>query len=153
MTIFYFAYGSNMSAAQMAQRCPGAIAHDPARLDGFVLAFDRYSERWQGYVADIVDRSQGQTWGVLWEVTEAHLQSLDRYEGVATGAYRRITVNVVDGAGAVVEAVAYRVVSPVPPGPPSTAYLQALIDGAQEHHLPGWYVTYLRNIGAPSAPG
>lgn len=133
----YFAYGSNMASAQMAQRCPGATALGPARLPGFALAFDRWSARRGGYVADVLPAPRAETWGVLWAVTAEDLVALDHFEGVAAGAYRRDVVAVWPaGNDGPVDAIAYRVCSPGPPGRPSTAYLALLIEGAREHGLP-----------------
>ena len=145
----YFAYGSNMDPAQMAERCPGARLLGPARLDGWRLTFDRYSKKWKGYVADVVPAPSTATWGVLWEVTAAHLKTLDRCEGVANGAYRREDVMVRAGDGSLAGAVAYVVCKPGPPGPPSPAYLEHLPRGARAAKLPQWYVRFLEGFAAP----
>jgi gamma-glutamylcyclotransferase (GGCT)/AIG2-like uncharacterized protein YtfP len=118
----YFAYGSNMSSRQMAERCPGAAAAGIGLLRGFRICFDRYSEGRQGHVADIVEDAAGEVWGVRWLVTEEHLAALDRFEGVARGAYRRRNVSVeVDGVSQ--QAIAYQVVEPEDEGAPSDSYL------------------------------
>jgi cation transport regulator ChaC len=142
----YFAYGSNMSRAQMAERCPGAEALGPARLTGYALAFDRFSKRWDGYVADIVPHAGAETWGVLWRVTAAHLESLDRFEGVSSGAYRRTAVEAETPAGERHTAVAYQVVEPAAPGLPSVAYAATMARGASEHGLPDSYCEWLNQV-------
>lgn len=148
----YFAYGSNMSSAQMAQRCPGAVSRGPALLEGFALAFDRWSDRRGGYVADVQPSAGNSVWGVLWRVSAGHLLSLDRYEGVAAGAYRREPVRVLAGARDV-EAIVYRVCAPVPPGPPPAAYLALMTEGAAEHNLPAGYVAALRAVAPVGTTG
>lgn len=139
----YFAYGSNMDPAQMAERCPGAWPLGAAWLPGCRLTFDRFSARRQGYVADIVPASSAAVWGVAWKVTAAHLDLLDGYEGVSGGAYRRTPVALVGGDGAALDAVAYVVCQPEPPGPPSPAYLGHLLRGARAFALPEWYRRFL----------
>ncbi|GAB4335859.1 MAG: hypothetical protein Kow0010_23490 [Dehalococcoidia bacterium] len=147
----YFAYGSNMDPEQMAERCPGAVPFGPARLDGWRLTFDRFSTRRRGYVADVVPAPSAATWGVLWEVTAAHLEALDRSEGVANGAYRRAELKVRANDGSLVDAVAYTVCEPGPPGPPSPAYLGHLLRGAHAAGMPAWYIRFLE--GFATSPG
>jgi cation transport regulator ChaC len=142
----YFAYGSNMSSGQMSERCPGARALGPARLAGFALTFNRWSDRRRSYVADVIPVHGSDVWGVLWDVTPEDLASLDRFEGVAIGAYRRDTLRVASSEPPLVDAVTYRVCQPQPPGPPSPEYLALLIRGAYEHGLPGDYLQRLKGV-------
>jgi gamma-glutamylcyclotransferase len=148
----YFAYGSNMNSVQMAERCPGAVSLGVARLDGFALAFDRWSHRRSGYVADVLPSPGATVWGVLWRVTREHLLSLDRYEGVAGGAYRReaVHVSLATEPPREVEAVVYRVCQPDAPGPPSAPYLNLMLEGAREHVLPP---AYIANLAASASLG
>ena len=143
----YFAYGSNMSSAQMAERCPGASSLGAARLDGFALSFDRWSDRRGGYVADVLPSPGGSVWGVLWRVTSEHLVMLDRHEGVAAGAYRREFVRVQSASGHI-DAVAYRVCEPALPGSPPAAYLALILEGAKEHGLPAAYVAGIQAVAS-----
>src|SRR5690606_16086252 len=84
----YFAYGSNTSTEQMLERCPGAGDPVPAVLrDHAWLCNERG-------VATIVPVAGREVHGVVWRVTEAHLERLDVFEGVAAGRYRRSTVTV-----------------------------------------------------------
>ena len=90
---------------------------------------------------------------MLWEITDAHAVSLDGYEGVAVGQYRRITVEVERTGGERVRALAYQVCEPEPPGPPPRAYLDLLVEGAREHGLPTGYVGALEGVEAAKDPG
>ncbi len=142
--MWYFAYGSNMSRTQMAERCPGHGRGLPGRLPGYRLAFDRYSEgRGGGHVADIPRSPDAEVWGVLWDVTENHLEALDGFEGVAAGIYRRIEVEVESAEGPLL-AVAYQISEPAEEGPPSRIYLDLLLEGAIEFGFPGAFVETLR---------
>jgi gamma-glutamylcyclotransferase (GGCT)/AIG2-like uncharacterized protein YtfP len=138
----YFAYGSNMSSTVMADRCPGATALGPARLDDHRLGFRLPSLRWGGYAADIVNDDGVTTWGVLWKLSEEHLETLDQLEA----RYDRYAVLPVNGRP--VAAMTYRVKPElvVPDGgSPTSEYLQHLIDGALEHGLPGDYLRQLES--------
>lgn len=142
----YFAYGSNMSSAQMAQRCPGATAQGRARLTGYRLAFDKWSECRGGRVADIVVSAGDELWGVLWMVSEAHLVALDRHEGVARGQYRRTVVGVETLTGDPAQAFAYVICEPAGEGPTTAEYRALLLEGAREHQIPARYLRLLESI-------
>ena len=103
----YFAYGSNVNAAQMRRRCPSSAVVAIARLRGWRLTFAGWSKRWQGGVATLERKKGSEVVGVLYRVSETDLEKLDRYEG-APFFYRRRRVRVqVDGSGEVVEAITY----------------------------------------------
>lgn len=149
----YFAYGSNMASAQMAERCPGAVLLGTARLPDYRLAFDAWSNRRGGLVADVLPAPRSEVWGVLWQVTEEHAAALDRYEGVARGQYRREVVQVESARGETVEAFAYVICDPGEEGPTTDAYRALLLEGAREHGLPPAWVTGLEDVPiAPSRP-
>jgi len=137
--MWYFAYGSNMSRTQMGQRCPGHGRGQRAKLEGFRLAFDRYSKgRGGGHVADIVESPADYVWGALWEVEQRHIEALDGFEGVAKGVYQRIDVELSASEGTAI-AIAYQVCEPGEEGPPSSAYLALLLEGAVEFDFPAEY--------------
>jgi cation transport regulator ChaC len=81
--MLHFAYGSNMSCAEMARRCPGAVAIGPAQLDGW-----RYTITRDGY-ASIVAAPGHKLHGVLWRLTPRDLAALNSYESLDSGLYRR----------------------------------------------------------------
>lgn len=83
-----FAYGSNLDIHQVETRCPGAVLLGKATLNGYELAFDT-----AGYLT-ITKREGSHVQGALWALDSSHVASLDRYEGVASGCYRKETVTV-----------------------------------------------------------
>ncbi len=87
----YFAYGSNMDEQQMASRCPGSRVVGLCTLDNMRFVLDSAG------VASIVPQVGSRVSGVVWLVTKRDIKSLDRYEGVASGCYRKehvtVTVN------------------------------------------------------------
>ncbi|KAL8341220.1 hypothetical protein RB601_005729 [Gaeumannomyces tritici] len=87
MATLYFAYGSNLSLAQMARRCPGSRLLGTAVLPGF---------RWQinqRHYANVVEASgdhQGGVAGLLYELAGPRDEAaLDRAEGVAMRCYEK----------------------------------------------------------------
>jgi gamma-glutamylcyclotransferase (GGCT)/AIG2-like uncharacterized protein YtfP len=144
----YFAYGSNLSSRQMLARCPGAAAVGPASLVGFQLAFDRPSRRWGGHAADVLPRPGSLVWGMLWEVSASDLAELDRFEGVASGAYIRANAVVALMSGMHARAEVYRVATPAVPALPSPRYLHVILEGAREQALPGDWIRHLATFRA-----
>jgi gamma-glutamylcyclotransferase (GGCT)/AIG2-like uncharacterized protein YtfP len=96
MTTLYFAYGSNLSEAQMRARCPQARPGGRAALRGYRLAFAGYSALWGGAVATLAPDPKGRVRGVLYELTPSDLEALDCWEG-HPHYYRRVRTSVTDG--------------------------------------------------------
>ncbi len=151
--ILYFAYGSNLCARQMGERCPGSRPSGLAVLKGARLVFPRRSVRWGGGVAGWVVDVGSHLEGVLYELSELHLEALDRIEGVGEGRYRRTLVEV-----RCVDAVNHQVVSyapyPEPHGPfrPTPAYLETMIRGARHHGLSAAWIRMLEDLRAGANP-
>lgn len=88
--LYYFAYGSNMDSGQMGHRIADAKFIGTGELQDYKLTMVSYAPRWQGGVANI-EKAQGKSvLGVIWEVTEEHLATLDTYEV----DYRRVDVDI-----------------------------------------------------------
>jgi gamma-glutamylcyclotransferase (GGCT)/AIG2-like uncharacterized protein YtfP len=138
----YFAYGSNMDPKQMASRCPGAEALGRARLADHELTFVSDSPGWGGGVATVIPSSGAEVWGGLWELTDEHVEALDRYEGVAINAYVKDQIDVEAESGAV-RALIY-LATDERYKKPSGRYVDALVRGAKAFSLPADYVEQLR---------
>ena len=89
----YFAYGSNMDVRQMAFRCPDAVILGSASLAAHAFLINT-----RGF-ATVIPAANQVVHGVLWEISPTDDESLDRYEGVASGFYRKdiARVRVKDG--------------------------------------------------------
>ncbi|MCB1219840.1 MAG: gamma-glutamylcyclotransferase [Planctomycetales bacterium] len=87
----YFAYGSNLSRDQMADRCPAALPLAPYALGGHRLEFvGEGNSRWgRGGVATVVPQPGSSVPGALWLLTPECEAALDRFEGVDSGRYFR----------------------------------------------------------------
>lgn len=84
----YFAYGSNLDFDQMAHRCPGAEYLGVATLPDHELKMDS-----AGY-ATVVPNRGSHVQGALWDLSTANEESMDGYEGIATGCYEKTEVGV-----------------------------------------------------------
>jgi len=147
----YFAYGSNMSALQMRERCPGAraIGHSMLKDWRFIITTRR--------TASIVPEKNAFVHGVLWRCTPEHQHTLDRYEGVRIGNYRRRIVSVRGSDGIFRNSIVY-VGANRNRGIGRPDYLNtAVLPGARHHALPDEYILELeawlpqRFIGQPVA--
>jgi phage replication-related protein YjqB (UPF0714/DUF867 family) len=131
----YFAYGSNLCVRQMALRCPDAADPRPAVLSDHDWLIN------QRGVATVEPFAGNQVHGVLWQVSDHDLATLDRHEGVPVRYRRdRLTVHTNDGLSPAWVYIDHRVT----PGPPRPGYLPRIIDGALHHGLPQRWVDFLR---------
>jgi len=97
-------------------------------------------------VANVVSDSGSSVWGVLYEVSNRCLESLDRKDGYPW-AYDRRAVDVTLESGERVRAVTYVVDQPEPDEvEPSSDYANGLVAAASEQGLPAAYVESLRGL-------
>ena len=76
-----FAYGANIDAPAMRQRCPTAVCHGLA-----ILHDHRPCAMQEGWLT-IVKEPGWKTPGLLWTLETSDVQALDIYEDVDTGLY------------------------------------------------------------------
>lgn len=86
MKKYYLAYGSNLSVAQMAQRCPDAIYVGKAVIEGYQLLFKGSST---GSYLTIEEKEGSSVPVLVWEISERDEAHLDRYEGWPTLYYKK----------------------------------------------------------------
>jgi hypothetical protein len=137
----YFAFGSNLDADQMAQRCPGARAGFRARLADHRIAFTYPSRRWGGGAADILPAPGQDVWGLVWELAEGQLEVLDRYEQ----GYRRVELEVLDAAGRPHRATSYSV-RDKGAHRPTRPYLDKMLRWGERWEFPEDYLALLRAV-------
>jgi gamma-glutamylcyclotransferase (GGCT)/AIG2-like uncharacterized protein YtfP len=141
-TEWYFAYGGNMSRAQMKSRAGNILEEHNAQLANFELRFNKKVRGGSGGAN--VQPAQGKTvYGVLYKIEESAFRSLDRFEGVPQH-YRRIEVRVTPDGGAPVPAQVYiatKVENGLRPAPHD---LQLILAGAGEHSLPQSYIDEIK---------
>ena len=130
----YFAFGSNIDRAQMAQRCPGAEPVGLATLRDHRLVFRGPSRKRGGGVLSVDPAPDEGVQGLLYEVTASHLAALDRYEG-APEWYERVTRQVHLAAGEARDAILYRLPVHVRQMPPTQAYLAQVSAAFAAHDL------------------
>ncbi len=130
----YFAYGSNLCVQQMARRCPDAS--DPRRA---TLADHDWLINERG-VATVEPLAGSEVHGVVWQLSERDLATLDSAEGIPVRYRRdRLTVHTEDGPASAWVYIDHRVES----GPPRPGYLERILDGARHHGLPHRWIEFL----------
>jgi hypothetical protein len=137
----YFAFGSNLDAEQMAERCPGSRAAFRARLADHRIAFTHPSRRWGGGAADIVPAPGECVWGLVWELADGQLEVMDGYEL----GYERALVRVHDAAGQPHLASTYRV-RDKGEHRPTRLYLDKMLRWGARWEFPDDYLAHLRAV-------
>jgi cation transport regulator ChaC len=146
-TLWYFAYGSNMSPAIfLERRAMHPLAVRRGSLDGYWLCFHLAVGPGERGVANLEVRVDARVWGVLYLLAEEELERLDRSEGVHRGFYRRTDVDVVTDDGERIAAFTYWSSLSTTGRKPSARYLGLLLEGARYHGLPDAYVRTLESF-------
>ena len=153
----YAAYGSNMHPEQMLERAPHSPMTGTGWLHGWRLTFGGEDIGWEGALATVVEEPLSQVFVVLYDVTPADEQNLDRWEGSELGIHKKIRCRIdriTDSPDAPPDPVLawLYVVDAWEGGIPSARYLGVMADAAEIAGAPSAYVHGLRtrparNIG------
>ncbi len=127
----YLAYGSNLCADQMAQRCPAARPAKRIALPNWRFIIN--ADGW----ATLLPQPGAHAEGLIWHLTPACESALDEYEGVATNDYRKAEFTI-GGAPALIYFATQQA-----PGFPQPRYLERVIAGAAAQGLPAPYLVEL----------
>ena len=145
----YAAYGSNMDPDQMAQRCPHSPLRGTGWLEGWRLTFGGADLGWEGALPTVVEDADHRVFVSLYELSEPDEMSLDEWDGVSLGYYRkaRVRVSTLDG-----EVLAWLyVLNDYEGGLPSARYLGMMADAAEAAGAPSDYLEWLRSRPCTSA--
>lgn len=124
--MLYFAYGMNTNPTEMSHRCPGAVSLGHARLINHSFRFAQH--------ADVEPCSDSYVDGVLWEITDEHLKSLDQLEGYPH-YYNRLVATVVHGARTF-HVLVYRMQPGHLVSEPTRGYYNLICEGYRAHGIP-----------------
>jgi hypothetical protein len=136
----YFAYGSNMNVAAMAERCKGARLVGVARL--MRHRFTLMPEGWASVERDMTRL----VYGVLWDVSFGHIRILDAYEEIARGLYTKAVQPVLREQGGGARAIIYFGRTSSERGTPlraQPAYMEDVVASARAHQFPSSYIREL----------
>ncbi len=141
----YFAYGSNLLVARLAQRVPGSRTLGIAVLDDHRLVCDKHG-RDGSAKANLMLSLGDAVWGAVYRLPIGGLERLDAFEG----GYRRVEVALRGPDGVVLHAVTYRSDRLTDHRVPFDWYREMIVTGARAHGLPTAYVAFLESL--PSRP-
>jgi gamma-glutamylcyclotransferase len=126
--LHYFAYGSNLNKKQMLARCPDSQPKFTATLPNYKLVFTGWSRTYRGGLATIKSFRGERVRGAIYEVGEACLRQLDRYEN----GYTRFNVTVYDEDNQPHEAVTYIKSGQLEESMPSKEYGEVIRQGYRD---------------------
>jgi hypothetical protein len=131
-----------MDPAQMAERCPHSPRRGSGWLEGWRLAFGGEELGWEGALATVFEESGQRVFVVLYDLSDSDEESLDQWDGVSLGFYRKAKVRVETRDGDVL-AWLY-VLNAYEGGLPAARYLGIMADAAESAGAPADYVKALR---------
>lgn len=134
----YFAYGSNLLADQMAERCPDSLPCASATLEGWKWLINLRGVATIAPASDVV-------YGAVYCISKNDESALDLCEGVRLGAYSKHLLPVTLADGRTIRALVY-IDARTRQAPPRAGYLSKCIRGAREWGLLG-AVRVMKNFG------
>ena len=129
--MYYFAYASNLSKKQMQARCPDSKPMFSAVLPNYRLVFTGWSREWHGGKATIQSFRGQKVRGAIYEVTDACMRQLDKYEA----GYTRQNVTVFDEDNQAVQAVTYVKTGQLEETMPSKEYGEIMHQGYRDWRI------------------
>lgn len=147
----YAAYGTNLDPQRMKSRCPHSPSRGSGWLEDWRLTFGAEELGWEGALATVVEEPGGRVFVMLYELSRSDEQSLDAWEGLEIGLYRklRVRVHTLDG-----NPLAWLyVLDGYEGGLPSARYLGLIAEAAARAGAPDDYVAGLLNRPSRAAEG
>ena len=132
--MYYFAYGSNLSRKQMAERVPCAKPKFAAILPNYTVVFTGYSRQWRGGTATLRYTQGAKAKGAVYEITPKELAALDKHEGYPE-TYDHLAVKVVTPDDEFVDAVTYISKRSQEETKPSEDYLVVIRQGYKDWRI------------------
>jgi gamma-glutamylcyclotransferase (GGCT)/AIG2-like uncharacterized protein YtfP len=137
----YAAYGSNLDPHRMAERAPASPAFGTGWLRGWRLTFAGEELGWGGAMCTVVEDERESVFVMLYDVPPADEQTLDVWEDLDLGLWRKIRVRVQSMNG---EALAWLyVLDAYEGGLPSAEHVSLIAGAAERAGAPADYVAQL----------
>ena len=146
MKLHYFAYGSNMSIARLRSRVPSARSLGCCRLEEHDLRFHKAGRDGSAKCDALhTGRKQDLVHGVLFRIDALERPALDMAEGLGHG-YGDKAVTVIGSQGEHVAAFTYEALLIDETMRPFSWYLNHVLIGARESHLPREYIARIEAV-------
>jgi gamma-glutamylcyclotransferase len=127
----YFAYASNLNKKQMQSRCPESKPMFVAVLPNYKLIFSGWSREGHGGKATIKSFRGEKVRGAIYEVTDACMRQLDKFEA----GYTRLNVTVFNEDNEAVQAVTYIKAGQLEETQPSKEYAEIMRQGYRDWRI------------------
>lgn len=129
--VWYFAYDADVNVGQMSRQVGEWHLSKRALARNYRLAFDVFSSRWQGCVANLkqTDRFEDTVHGVVYLLTEEQFLRLQKHQGISPVDLK---VELEDG-NEISHAKTFVRAATAPERPPPEPYRRAMEDGLLEH--------------------
>lgn len=138
----YAAYGANLDPHRMSERAPYSPFADTGWLVGWRLTFGGEDVGIDGALATVVEENSSSVFVALYELHPLDEASLDAWEGIDLGLWRKLRVRVSTLNG---ELLAWLyVLDAYEGGLPSAHYLGMIAEAAEAGGAPSDYVAELR---------
>lgn len=155
MSVYVFAYGSNLCLERLAARAPSGRAVATGRLRGYALRWHKRSLDGSGKCDALETGSDADlVWGAVYAMSSADKKTLDRCEGLGEDYCEgRVTIRTRDGAD-MSNVVVYKAIPRWidPSVLPYNWYKQFVVRGAAQHALPPDYRALIEAIDAVDDP-
>ncbi len=133
--IFFF-YADNLNPTQLKRRAPEHKFIGKAYLPDHTIQFCRWSSQWRCGLASVVPSPGERVWGIIADVTDEDITSLDTFEEeVPQGAFRHVQVTVIDENGDK-QLVTTHIATPIGKFKPKEHYLDWILKGVKHWKLP-----------------
>jgi gamma-glutamylcyclotransferase len=129
--MYYFAYASNLNKKQMRERCPESRPLFVATLPNFKIVFTGWSREWRGGKATIKSMRGEKVRGAVYEVSEACLRRLDKFEA----GYARLNLTVFDEDNQPHQVITYVKSGQLEESAPSKEYGEVIRQGYRDWGL------------------
>ena len=146
--VLYFAYGSNMLAERLRERCPSATFKTVAYAYGWAFSFAKKSKDGSGK-ATLSAKNGERTYGVVYELDPSELGKLDKFEGRGKGYKRDDHFIVHNQNNTKIKVITYLAEpeSCDPECSPYDWYWRLCLAGAERNNLPPLQIERIRQNG------
>lgn len=144
--IYYFAYGANMDRSILAANKIFPGDGIPASLDGFAIGITLPCEYVGKGFASVEPDQHSVVHGVLWQVSQLELATIDVCEWLPFHFYSRRNVKVTTRDGQGVEAFCYFATTPRPELKTSEGYRNLLVQNGTSLGFPVEYIEVLKAL-------
>ena len=144
---YYFAYGSNADTSRLENRIKRKIKGKRAELKDHVLHFSKDNTQTDAY-ADVMEKPGELVYGVLYELTDKEIKTLDKFEGIGVKgdeSYARKRMKVLC-EGKTYSAFVYVMTTKRKFEPPKDQYLEHITKGFKEHRFNETIINKVRAI-------